>query len=47
MISLLIAVIVIGLIYWLVTMLPLPEPFKNIAIVIVIILAILYFLKFL
>lgn len=47
MISLLIAVIVIGLIYWLVTMLPLPAPFKNIAIVIVIILAILYFLKFL
>lgn len=42
--SLLVFCIVMGLIYWLVTVLPIPEPFKKIAIVIVIVICILYLL---
>jgi ABC-type siderophore export system fused ATPase/permease subunit len=40
-------VIVLGLIYWLVTMLPLPEPFKQIAIVIIVVICLLYLLSML
>jgi hypothetical protein len=45
--SILIAVIVLGLILWLVQTLPIAEPFKQIAIVIVVVMAILYLVKFL
>jgi len=42
---LLVVIIVLGLIYWLITMLPLPAPFKTIAIVIFIIICILVLLS--
>ena len=42
--SLLVAVIVLGLLVWVVGMLPLPAPFKTIAHVIVIIIAVVYLL---
>ncbi len=45
--SLLVTVIVMGLLYWLVTMLPLPEPFKQIITVIVIVICILYVMSLL
>lgn len=45
LISLLVFVIVMGLIYWLLTMLPLPEPFKKVALVIFIIICILILLN--
>ena len=47
LIGLLIAVIVIGLLIWLIRMLPLPEPWGVIAQVIAIIIAILYLIRFL
>jgi hypothetical protein len=46
LIQLLVAVIVIGLIYWLLTLLPIPQPFKNIVTVIVVIICILWLLSF-
>jgi|KBSMisStandDraft_5_1062788.scaffolds.fasta_scaffold03547_9 hypothetical protein len=45
--SILVMVIVLGLIYWVVTLLPLPEPFKQIAIVIVVVICLLYLLSLL
>jgi hypothetical protein len=42
LISLLIAVIVLGLLLWLVQLLPLPDPFKTIALVIVVLICILW-----
>lgn len=42
--SLLVMIIVMGLIYWIVTMLPIPQPFKNVAIVIVLVICLLYLL---
>jgi hypothetical protein len=42
LIGLLVAVIVGGLIYYLITMLPLPAPFKTIAIVVFILICILW-----
>ena len=42
--SVLVMVIVLGLIYWIITLLPLPEPFKQIAIVIVVVICLLYLL---
>ena len=42
--SLLVMVIVLGLIYWIVTLLPLPAPFKQIALVIVIVVCLIYLL---
>jgi hypothetical protein len=44
LISLLVIIIVLGLVYWLITMLPLPAPFKMIAIVIFIVICILVLL---
>jgi hypothetical protein len=44
LVGLLVAVIVAGLIYWLITMLPLPAPFKTIAIVVFILICILWLL---
>ena len=46
LIDLLVMIIVIGLLYWLVTLLPLPEPFKTLALVVVIIFCILWILGF-
>jgi hypothetical protein len=43
--TLLVAVIVAGLVYWLFTLLPLPEPFKSIALCIVILLIIVWVLN--
>jgi hypothetical protein len=42
LLSLLLIVIVFGLIYYCVTLLPIPAPFKTIAVVIVLIVAIVY-----
>lgn len=35
LISLLVAVVVAGLLFWVATLLPIPQPFKNIALIIV------------
>lgn len=40
-------VIVLGLIYWVVTLLPLPEPFKQIAVVVIVIICLLYLISML
>lgn len=45
--SILVMVILMGLLYWIVTLLPLPEPFKQIATVVVIIICLLYVLSLL
>jgi hypothetical protein len=45
--SILVMVIVLGLIYWLITMLPLPAPFKQIATVLVVVICLLYLLSLL
>lgn len=47
LISLLITVIIIGLLYYIVTLLPLPAPFKTIALVIVCLIAIIVLLDML
>jgi hypothetical protein len=44
LITLLIAVIVAGLIYWLLTMLPIPQPFKNVVMIIFIVICIIWLL---
>jgi hypothetical protein len=46
LITLLVAVIVIGLLYWIVQLMPLPAPFKNIALCIVLVIALLWLLSF-
>lgn len=45
LISLLVAVLVLGLIYWLITLLPIPDPFKKIVLVIFIIICIIMLLN--
>ena len=45
LVGLLIFVIVVGLLYWCVTLLPLPQPFKNIALVILILICIIFLLN--
>lgn len=45
--QLLVMVIVLGLIYWIVTLLPLPAPFKNVALVIILVICLLYLLAIL
>ncbi len=42
LVGLLVAVVIMGLIYWLITMLPLPAPFGTIVLVIFIIICILW-----
>lgn len=42
LIGILVALVILGLIYWLITLLPLPAPFKQVAMVILIIIAILW-----
>jgi hypothetical protein len=44
LVGLLIAVLIFGLIYWLWTLLPIPQPFKNVALAILIIIAIVWLL---
>lgn len=44
LISLLVAVIVIGLLIYLVQMLPLPDPWKTIAVILVILIALIWLL---
>lgn len=46
LVDLLVAIIVMGLLYWLVTILPLPQPFKTVATVIVILICIIWLLSF-
>jgi hypothetical protein len=45
LISLLVAVLVLGLIYWLITLLPIPDPFKKIVLVVFIIICIIWVLN--
>lgn len=45
MISLLITIVVLGLLYWAVSLIPLPDPFPTIIRVIFIIIAVLYILN--
>lgn len=47
LISLLVAVIVLGLVFLLLQQLPMPEPFRTIALVIVIIICLFWVLSFL
>jgi hypothetical protein len=47
LVSLLVLVIVAGLIWYLITLLPLPAPFKQVAMVIVILIAILVLVGYL
>lgn len=42
MLTLVIGLIVIGLLYWIVTQLPLPEPFGRIAAVVILVLGVLW-----
>ena len=46
LIQLLVVIIVLGLLYWLVTLLPLPAPFKPIALAVVVLIAIVWLLSF-
>lgn len=46
LITILILVIVAGLVYWLVQLLPIPQPFKNIALVVLLLAMIVYLLRF-
>jgi hypothetical protein len=46
LITLLVAVIIAGLVWWLLTMLPIPQPFKNVVLVIFIIICIIWLLNF-
>jgi hypothetical protein len=43
--SILVMVIVMGLVYWIVSVLPLPDPFKRIALVIIMVICLLYLLS--
>ena len=46
LISLLVLIIVFGLIYYVLTLLPLPQPFKNIAVVVLVLILILILLGY-
>ncbi len=45
LVGLLVAVLIIGLIYYLITLIPLPDPFKTIVLVLFIIIVILWLLS--
>lgn len=47
LISLLVAVIVLGLVFWLLQQLPIPEPFRTIVLVILILICLFWVLSFL
>lgn len=46
LVTLLVAVIIAGLIYWLLMQLPIPEPFKKVVLVIFIVICILWLLGY-
>ena len=46
LISLLVAVIIIGLVFYLLSMLPIPQPWANIAKVILVVIVIIWLLSF-
>jgi hypothetical protein len=46
LITLLVAVIVAGILYWIVQLMPIPQPFKNIAICILLLIFALWLLSF-
>jgi hypothetical protein len=43
--SLIIGLVVIAVVYWVITMLPLPEPINKIAVVILVLIALVWFLS--
>ena len=45
--SILLLVILMGLLYWIITVLPIPDPFKTIALVIVLVICLVYLLSML
>lgn len=45
LIGLLVLVLILGLLYWLIQLLPIPEPFKKIALVILILICVLWLLS--
>lgn len=47
LISLLVAVLVFGLIYWVISIIPLPPPFRTVALVIMAVIALVWLLEFL
>jgi hypothetical protein len=44
LISLLVFALVIGIIFWLLTLLPIPQPFLNIIKVVIVLICLIYFL---
>ena len=42
LIGLLVVILIVGCIYWLITLLPLPPPFKTVALVILILIVIIW-----
>ena len=47
MLQLLIILVVLGLVWWLISaMLPIPQPFKNVILVLLVLIAIFYLLRF-
>lgn len=47
LISLLVLLLIVGLVYWAITTIPLPQPIRVIAIVILVIVAVVYLLGYL
>jgi hypothetical protein len=45
--SFLVLIIILGLIWWVVSVLPIPEPFKTIALVVLVVVCLLYLLSML
>ena len=44
LISLLVLALVVGIIFWLLTMLPIPQPFMNVLKVIIVLICLIYFI---
>jgi len=42
--SVLVMIIILGLIYWVISILPIPDPFRQIALVIIVVVCLLYLL---
>jgi hypothetical protein len=47
LIALLVTIIILGLVYWVLTLIPLPPPFRTVALIVFAIIAILVLLSFL
>ena len=47
LVNVLVAVVILGLLFWLVSFLPLPEPFGMIAYVVLVIIAVVWLINFL